>query len=214
MSLGVFIIRRLLWTLVLIPLVMLATFALMRGAGGSPFRPPEGYFVAPETYQRVLRDFYSLDKPWFVEYATYVKHVFTFNFGPSQVQRSLDVTDVIKASFPVTLQLVLLAVAWAVPLGVGLGLLAATHRSTLLDFVTTSTASVLLVAPVFFIAFLLSNYFVFEWHLFPPGWSGWQAKLLPSLTLALAPIGYVARLVRGAVVEQLEEDYVRTARAK
>jgi ABC-type dipeptide/oligopeptide/nickel transport system permease component len=214
MSLLVFTVRRLLGTLALIPVVMLATFALLRGAGGSPFRPPEGYFVVPGPYQRFLSDFYHLDDPWVVQYLIYVKNVFTFNFGPSQVQRSLDVTDVIRMSFPVTLQLVLLAVAWALPLGIGLGVFAATRRNSLLDALTTSTASVMLVVPVFFVAFLLSTYFVFEWHLFPPGWEGWRAKVLPSITLALAPTGYIARLVRGAVVEQLQEDYVRTARAK
>src|SRR5919198_57504 len=173
MSLLAFAVRRLLSTLLLIPLVMLATFALLRGAGGSPFRPPEGYFVVPETYQRILSDFYHLDDPWIVQYLIYVKNVFTFSFGPSQVQRSLNVTDVIRMSFPITLQLVLLAIAWALPLGVGLGVLAATRRSSALDALTTSTASVLLVVPVFFVAFLLSTYLVFEWHLFPPGWDTW-----------------------------------------
>lgn len=214
MTLAVFVLRRLLAVVVLVPAVMLVTFALMRGAGGSPFRPPEGYVVVPGPYQRILEDFYHLDEPWLVEFAIYVKNVFTFNFGPSQVQRSLDIDAVIRSSFPITLELVFLAVACAIPLGVGLGVLAAAHRSSGIDFATTSAASVLLVVPVFFVAFLLSDYFVFEWHLFPPGWGSWKARVLPSLTLALAPTGYIARLVRGAVVEQLQEDYVRTARAK
>jgi dipeptide transport system permease protein len=198
----------------LILLVMLATYALMRGSGGSPFRPPEGYVVVPGPLQRKLEAFYHLDDPWFVEYAVYVKNVFTFNFGPSMVFRSLDVTDLIKQSFPVTLELVLLATAWAVPLGIGLGVLAATRRSTVIDFLATSTATVLLVVPVFFVAYASSRYFVFEWHVVPSGWDGWRTKILPSLSLALAPTGYIARLIRGAVVETLQEDFVRTARAK
>lgn len=214
MSLGIFILRRLLWTLLLIPLVMLATYALMRGSGGSPFRPPEGYFVVPEPYQRFLIEFYHLEEPWFVEYANYVKNVFMFEFGPSMIFRSLDVTDVIRQSFPITVELVLLAIAWAVPIGVTLGLLAAVRRNSALDLLATSTASVLLVVPVFFVAFVLSEYFVFEWHLVSAGWETWEAKILPSFALSLAPIGYIARLVRAAAVETLEEDYVRTARAK
>ncbi|MGH3004721.1 MAG: ABC transporter permease [Gaiellaceae bacterium] len=214
MSFGIFILRRLLWTLLLIPLVMLATYALMRGSGGSPFRPPEGYFVVPETYQRFLTEFYRLDEPWFVEYANYVKNVFTFEFGPSMIFRNLDVTDVIRQSFPVTIELVLLATAWAVPIGVTLGLLAAVRRNSVFDALATSTASVMLVLPVFFVAFVFSEYLVFEWDLLPAGWGSWEAKILPSFALALAPIGYIARLVRAAAVETLEEDYVRTARAK
>lgn len=68
--------------------------------------------------------------------------------------------------------------------------------------------------PVFFVAWLLSRYPALEWHWFPLGWEGWEARILPVLTLALAPIGYIARLVRASVVETLDEDHVRTARAK
>ena len=193
---------------------MLATFALMRGSGGSPFRPPEGYVVVPGPLQRILSDHYHLEDPWFVEFAIYVRNVFTLDFGPSMVHRGLDVSAIVKQSFPVTIELVLLATALAVPIGIGLGVLAAVRRNTLVDLLATSSATVLLVLPVFFVAFVLSKYLVFEWHLFPPGWEGWRAKVLPSLTLALAPIGYIARLIRVAVAEALQEDYVRTAKAK
>lgn len=193
---------------------MLVTFALLRGARGNPFEPPEGYPLLPAPTQHALEEYYHLDEPWFVEFAVYLKNVFTLNFGPSQVQRDLDVNAVMRESLPVTLELVLLAVACAVPLGIGLGVLAATKRSTAIDFAAVSAASILLVLPVFFVAFVLSEYLVFEWQLFPSGWEGWKAKVLPALTLALAPTGYIARLVRAAVVEQLQEDYVRTARAK
>jgi oligopeptide transport system permease protein len=107
-SLTTFIFRRLLTTIPVLLLVMLGTFALLRGWGGNPFRPPDGYVPVPGPLQRQLRDFYRLDDPWFVEYAVYVKNVFTFHFGPSMVFRNLDVTDVITKSFPVTLKLVLL----------------------------------------------------------------------------------------------------------
>ena len=214
MSLAIFIVRRVLTTVPLLLMVMLATFALMRGIGGSPFRPPEGYVVIPGPLQRTLSHFYHLDDPWFVQYAIYVENVFTFNFGPSMVFRSLDVSDVIRQSFPVTIELVLLATAWAVPLGIGLGVLAGTRRNSVADLLATSTATVIFVVPVFFVAFVFSKYLVSEWQVFPSGWESWQAKILPSFALALAPAGYIARLIRGAVVETLQEDYVRTARAK
>jgi ABC-type dipeptide/oligopeptide/nickel transport system permease component len=213
-SLAVFIIRRVLWTVPLLLLVMLATFALMRGSGGDPFRPPEGYSGVPGPLQRELEAFYHLHEPWFVEFVYYVKNVFTFNFGPSMVQRDLDINDLIRVSFPVTLELVLLATALAVPLGISLGVLAATHRNTAIDFLATSTASLLLVVPVFFVSYVCSRYLVLEWHLVPAGWAGWDTKVLPALSLALAPTGYIARLIRAAVVETLQEDFVRTARAK
>jgi ABC-type dipeptide/oligopeptide/nickel transport system permease component len=209
-----FFVRRIFWSIPLLLLVMLATFALMRGSGGSPFQPPEGYVPLPGPLERLLSDYYHLDDPWIVQYAIYVKHAFTLNFGPSMIYRSVTVTDVVRHGFPVTVELVLLAAAWALPLGVGLGMFAAVRRNTIWDLLATAGATVLFVVPVFFLAFVLSRYLVFQWHVFPPGWSSWQARILPSFALALSPTGYIARLVRAGMVETLEEDYVRTALAK
>jgi dipeptide transport system permease protein len=214
MSLASFVIRRVLWSIPILLLVMLATYALLRGAGGSPFTPPEGYIGVPETYERFLRDFYHLDEPWLVEFAFYVKSVFTLDFGPSLVQRNLSVDYVVEQAAPITLQLVLLAALWAIPLGIAMGLAAAVFRNRVLDRVLTSTATVFLVVPVFFVAYVTGRYVVREWHLVALGWENWDTRLVASLVLAFVPIGYIARLVRAAVVEQLVEDYVRTARAK
>jgi dipeptide transport system permease protein len=214
MSLASFVIRRVLWSIPILLLVMLATYALLRGAGGSPFTPPEGYIGVPETYERFLRDFYHLDEPWLVEFAYYVKSVFTLDFGPSLVQRNLSVDYVVEQAAPITLQLVLLAALWAIPLGIAMGLAAAVFRNRVLDRVLTSTATVFLVVPVFFVAYVTGRYVVREWHLVALGWENWDTRLVASLVLAFVPIGYIARLVRAAVVEQLVEDYVRTARAK
>src|SRR5918999_477121 len=140
MSIGALILRRVLWTIPLIVFVTLATFALLRGAGGDPFQPPEGFAGVPEAYEQVLRDFYHLDEPWLVEYAYYLKNIATLEFGPSLVQRDLMVGDVIRNSFPVTLELVALAAAWAIPIGIAVGLYAATHRNRPLDYVLTAAA--------------------------------------------------------------------------
>jgi ABC-type dipeptide/oligopeptide/nickel transport system permease component len=213
-SLAAYIARRALWTVPLVLGVMLVTFLLMRGAGGDPFRPPEGFAGVPESYARVLRHHYHLDDPWFVELAYWIKNVFTLRFGPSLVLRDLDAGDVVRHALPVTLQLVLLAAAWAVPAGVALGLWAGTNRGRLADLTATSIASVLLVVPVFFVVFALHKYLVMDWRLLPTGWDTWRARALPVLALGLAPAGYSARLVRAAVVEAMQEDYVRTAFAK
>jgi ABC-type dipeptide/oligopeptide/nickel transport system permease component len=214
MSLTVYIVRRVLWTIPVLLCVMLATFALMRGAGGSPFRPPPGYSGVPAPLQHKLSEFYHLDDPWFVEFGIYVKNVATLHFGPSMVVREEDVTDVIRLQFPITLQLVGLASLVAVPFGICLGVFAARRAGSWVDTVSTSTASLLLVVPVFFLSYVLSRYLILEWRLFPAGWDTTRSKILPTLTLSLAPTGYIARLIRAAVVETLQEDYVRTAHAK
>lgn len=203
-----------LWSIPIVLLVMLFTYLLMRAAGGSPFEPPEGVPGLPAPLQREMTDFYHLDEPWFVEFGFYVKNVATLQFGPSLVDRYHSVDDAVKEGFPVTGQLILLAAAWAIPVGMLLGLFAAVRRSSALDHLATSAASVLLVVPVFFVTYVLSRYLVYEWDVFPLDWDARQGKVLPVLALGLAPAGYVARLTRAAAVDTLQSDYVRTARAK
>ena len=214
MSLLGFALRRVLWSVPLLLLIMLATFALLRGAGGDPFTLPEGFAGVPLPVERELREYWRIDEPWLVEFLNYVNHAATFDFGPSLNRRGLLVDTVIEQSLPVTAQLVALASLVAIPVGLALGLLGALRRRTPVDTATTTFSSVLLVVPVFFVAWVLSRYPALEWRWFPLGWESWDARLLPVLTLSLAPAGYIARLVRATVVETLGEDYVRTARAK
>ena len=209
-----FVLRRVLASVLVLLLVILVTFALMRGAGGTPFRPPEGYTAPPLPLQLELRKFYNLDEPWFVEYLTYVRKIATLRFGPSLVNRYVSVDHVMRQAFPTTLELVLLASAWAVPLGLALGVVAAFRRGRAIDVLVTSTASAFLFIPVFFLAYVVTRYLARDWGLIPFGWDSWGARIAPSLVLALAPMGYIARLVRAAVADTLGEDYVRTARAK
>jgi oligopeptide transport system permease protein len=151
-----FIIRRLITTVVLVLATMLVTFALMRGMGGSPFSTVlEPHAGVPRPVEIDLREFYKLDEPWFVEYANYVKHVFTFEFGPSLVPparfgaQRISVDEVMRENFPVTLQLAGLASLWAIALGIPLGLIAATNRRSPVDYLASSLATGLLVIPIF-----------------------------------------------------------------
>jgi hypothetical protein len=107
-------LRRTLATIPLLLFVIVLTFALMRGIGGSPFRLEFGGVPLP--LQLELTDHYNLDQPWFVELATYVRHIATLDFGPSLVERNLTVDSVIEQRFPVTGELALLAALWALPL--------------------------------------------------------------------------------------------------
>ena len=207
-----FILRRLLWSVPLLLGVMLLTFIVMRGAGGSPFR--NEFDNLPVSLQIQLTSFYNLDEPWPVEFLTYVRHVVTLDFGPSLTSRYTTVDDVVGSGFVTSLELAALAALIAVPLGLALGLTAAWHRGTLLDTVLTSAATLLMVVPVFLVANLAADYVTEHWALAPRDWGSWRGKLAPAVVLALAPAGYGARLVRAGAVETLEQDYVRTARAK
>jgi ABC-type dipeptide/oligopeptide/nickel transport system permease component len=213
-----FIIRRVVWTIPVILLVILMTFLMMRQIGGNPFRHTERN--VPEVIQKNLERKFHLDRPWYVQYAYYVKGVFTFDLGPSMSQRTRTVNDIVKDGFPRSLKLGLLAFVWAIGLGVPAGILAALRPNSIFDYAAMFLSSIGFALPSFFVATLLIYYVALKASLVPTnGWpSGfWEFDsriILPSFALGLFPMAYFARLVRGSMLETMQQDYVRTAKAK
>ena len=213
-----FIIRRILWTVPIVLLVIFMTFVMMKQIGGNPFRRTQRN--VPPAIQANLERKFNLDKPWYEQYAYYVKDVATFDLGPSMSQRTRTVNDIIKDGFPKSLKLGLLAFLWAVVLGIPAGVLAALRPNSFLDYFAMFFSSVGFALPSFFIATVLIYYVGLQWGLVPTnGWpSGFfqfdNRVILPSFALGLFPMAYFARLVRGSMLETMQQDYVRTARAK
>jgi oligopeptide transport system permease protein len=213
-----FIIRRVFWTIPVILLVILMTFVLMKQIGGNPFRKTER--SVPADIRRNLERQFNLDKPWYQQYAYYVKNVVTFNLGPSMSQRNRSVNDIVSDGFPRSLKLGLLAYLLAIAVGVPAGILAALKPNSIFDYGAMFFSSVGFALPSFFVATLLIYYFSVKLGWFPT--SGWPVGfweldsriLLPAFALSLFPMAYFARLVRGAMLETMQQDYVRTAKAK
>lgn len=209
-----FIIRRLIWTIPVILLVILLTFVMMRQIKGNPFRTSERNI--PESIQQNLDRKYGLDKPWYVQYVRYVQNVFTFDLGPSLVQRNRTVNDIVSEAFPRSLELGGLAFIFAIVCGIPLGMFAALKSNTAYDYGAMFFSNVGFAVPSFLVATLFIYFFALQWDVGVPtsGWTTWQSKILPVIALGLAPMAYFARLVRGSMLETLQSDYIRTARAK
>jgi ABC-type dipeptide/oligopeptide/nickel transport system permease component len=211
-----FVIRRLFWTIPVILLVILFTFLMMRQIEGNPFRKSER--AIPESIQQNLERKYGLDDPWYVQYANYVKGVFTFDLGPSLVLRNQDVNDIVAEHFPKSLELGGLAFIFAVVFGVPLGVLAALRANSFFDYAAMFFSNVGFAVPSFLIATLAIYFFALQWGdifgLPTSGWETWKHKILPVIALGLGPMAYFARLVRGTMLETLQQDYIRTAKAK
>ena len=211
-----FVVRRLFWTIPVILLVILFTFLMMRQIEGNPFRTSER--AVPASIQANLERKYGLDKPWYVQYARYVKGVFTFDLGPSLVLRNRDVNDIVAAHFPNSLELGGLAFLFALVLGVPLGMLAALRANSIFDYAAMFLSNVGFAVPSFLIATLAIYFFALEWGdvfgLPTSGWATWKHKILPPIALGLGPMAYFARLMRGTMLETLQQDYIRTAKAK
>ena len=209
-----FIIRRLIWTIPVILLVIFLTFVMMRQIKGNPFRTSERNI--PESIQQNLERKYGLDKPWYVQYVRYVQNVFTFDLGPSLVQRNRTVNDIVSEAFPRSLELGGLAFIFAIVCGIPLGMFAALKSNTAYDYGAMFFSNVGFAVPSFLVATLFIYFFALQWDVGVPtsGWTTWQSKILPVIALGLAPMAYFARLVRGSMLETLQSDYIRTARAK
>ena len=211
-----FIVRRIFWTIPVILVVIFLTFVMMRQIEGNPFRQTDR--AVPEAVQRNLERKFNLDKPWYLQYAYYVKGVFTFDLGPSLVIRGREVNDIVKTHFPKSFELGLYAFLFGLVFGVPLGMIAALRHNKLPDYAAMFFSNVGHAVPSFLVATLLIYFLALQWGdvtgLPTSGWSTWKHKILPSIALGLGPMALFARLVRGTMLETLQQDYVRTARAK
>src|SRR3954451_24247566 len=160
----------------------------------------------------------GLDKPWYVQYWKYTEGVFTFDLGPSLASRNQSANEIIKSHFPVSLALGLYAFVFAVLFGIPLGVISALRANTAWDYGAQFLGNVGFAIPSFLVATLLIYFFGFKWReitgLPVSGWDTWQSKILPSIALGFLPMAYFSRLVRGTMLETLQQDYVRTAKAK
>ena len=209
-----FVLRRVLWTIPVLLLVILFTFLMMRQIKGNPFRKTER--AVPASIQANLDRKFHLDQPWYVQYGEYVKGVFSADLGPSLVLRNQSVNDIVRSHFPVSLELGAYAFLFAIVVGIPLGMIAALRANKPTDYAAMLIANAGFAVPSFLVATLLIYYFAVKWDVGVPtsGWDTWQSKILPSIALGFFPMAYFARLVRGTMLETLQQDYVRTAKAK
>jgi oligopeptide transport system permease protein len=211
-----FIIRRIVWTIPVLLLVILMTFMMMKLIKGNPFQVTDR--PVPESIQRNLDRKFHLDKPWWQQYLFYVRDTARLDLGPSLVQRNQDVNDVIKEHFPTSIKLGLLAMGFAIIVGIPLGVFAALKHNTALDYTAMGIANLGFALPSFLVATLLIYFFALRLKdytgLPTNGWNGPSSWVLPTIALGIYPMTYFARLVRGTVLETMQQDYIRTAKAK
>jgi ABC-type dipeptide/oligopeptide/nickel transport system permease component len=208
-----FIVRRIFWTIPVLLVVIFLTFVMMRQIPGNPFRQTDR--AVPAAVQATLERQFNLDKPWYMQYAYYVKGVATFDLGPSLVVRGRDVNDIVRTHFPKSVELGVYAFLFAIIVGVPLGMIAALRHNTIVDYGAMMFSNIFHAVPSFLIATLLIYFIALKTGSLPTsGWTSWEHKILPSIALGFGPMALFARLVRGTMLETLQQDYVRTARAK
>lgn len=206
------ICKRLLIMITTIWIIVTLTFILMVSLPGSPLNDERNTNPA---VQANLESFYNLDKPYHIQYLSYLKSIVTLNFGPSIKKSNSTVNELLSQGFPVSLELGIITIIVAVISGVTLGVFAALKHNQIIDYMAMGFAVLGISIPNFVLATLLIQNLAVNIKLFPPAtWSSPAHMVLPVLALATGPIAIIARLTRSTMLEVLTEDYIRMAKAK
>ncbi len=205
------LINRLIGGIFVIFAVATFSFFVLRAAPGGPF---DDEVSVPEQVQRNIEAQYHLDEPLLQQYGRFLSGLVRLDLGHS-MQRPQTVWEIVAQSFPVSVQLGVLALAFATIFGVGLGVLAASRQNSIIDHGAMSFALFGISVPSFVLGPILIGFFSLQLGWLPPArFEGFSSMILPSATLGLIFMGIIARLSRSGLLETLRQDYVRTARAK
>src|SRR5258708_797046 len=207
-----FVVRRLLQTIPVLFVIITATFFMVRFVPGGPFTAERA--IPPEIL-RNLEAHYGLDQPLWRQYLNYLGRIARGDLGPPFKYPNRSVNEIIAQTLPVSLELGGWALLVALSLGLPLGIFAAVRHNTWLDYVCSAVGMIGICVPTFVLGPLLALCLgVYLQWFNVSGWYGPTDRILPGITLGFVYAAYVMRLTRGGLLEVLNQDYIRTARAK
>lgn len=208
-----YIIKKLLETFLTLFIVVTAVFFFVRMIPGDPARVIAGEQATLEDVENV-REALGLNKPVSEQYVIYVSGLLKGDLGTS-LRTKRPVVQELKNRYPNTIRLTLMAITWSSLVGILLGVWSSRHRSKWQDYVGMTVAVSGISLPNFWIGFMLITLFAVKLRWLPAtGTDSIKAFILPALTLGTTIMSVLARFTRSSMIEQLKEDYIRTARSK
>lgn len=217
-----FLIKRLLQAVVVLFLVSVIVFVLLHMLPGGPARAILGAKATPQQISH-FNHLQGYDRPLPTQYLMYLGRLFTGDLGESY-KLNQPVSDLLAQRLPKTLVLTVLSTALAVLIAIPLGILQAVRRGKLSDYLLTAGAFLAYATPVFFLGLILIIVFGQVWPILPAEapqattvsgvFRNLSAMVLPVVTMALGVVAMFSRYMRSAVLDNLTEEYVRTARSK
>lgn len=206
------ILSRLGQGLIILLCLITITFTLVRMMPGDPLTDEK---ALPAHVIENNRAYYHLDEPLPVQYFYYLKNICQGDLGGSMSKDDRPVIDIIRHAFPVSLTLGVAAMLIALGIGIPAGVISALKKNSLIDYGTMTFAMLGISIPSFVIGPLLAMGIAsHSTTLKVAGWGDPFDWILPSITLGLATAAYIARITRGGMLEVINQDYIRTARAK
>ncbi len=204
-------LKRLLYMVISLFIIITITFFLMKLMPGSPFNDEK----LSEEQKTMLNEKYGLNDPLPIQYGNYMANVVKGDFGNSFQYDNQPVWDLIKPRLVPSFQMGLFSMVIGVIVGLFLGVIAATRQNTWVDYLATFISVIAISVPSFVLAVLLQYVFAVRLQWFPvAGWEGISTAILPSLALSAVVIATVARYIRAEMIEVLSSDYILLARAK
>lgn len=206
-------IRRIIYMIITLWLITTLTFVLMKSLPGDPFG--EASAKMTDAQRKILMQQYGLDKPMWEQYVKYLGDVVQGDLGVSFQFPAHSVTDKIKQTFPNSMELGLWALTIAVIVGLSLGIIAALNHNKGADYAAMITAVIGVSIPSFVLGPLLSYYVGVKLGWLPPGlWNGPEHRILPAIALSFGTLAQLARMMRTSMLDVLNQDYIKTAKAK
>ena len=193
--------------------VATVVFFMARLLPGDPARVIAGLLASQQDVERIRHEM-GLDQPLWVQYLDFMGSLLHLNLGTS-AHTNAPVLEEIGSRLPYTVELAVVALAIAVTAGILAGIVAAIRRNTLLDLLISALSVFGVSMPVYWLALMMIIVFAIELHMLPAAGADEATSIvMPSLTLALFSVGLIARMTRSSMLEVLDQDYIRTARAK
>jgi peptide/nickel transport system permease protein len=212
-----YITVRLFQGFIVIWLISVATFVIMRLMPGDPvyLLLGEGQIRISEEQIQAIRLKWGLERPYHEQYLVWVANLLRGDFGESLIRRGVPVRQMIFEAIPVTAQLNLYSLAIALLVAIPAGIIAGVKRNSTFDYSSAVGATLGVALPNFWLSLMLIIIFSLQLRWLPPfGLRSWEGFILPVAVLATEQMAIFTRVMRGATIEVLNQDYVRTAHAK
>lgn len=206
-----YILIRLLLMVLTIWMVITITFLLMHAVPGGPFTKAK---KLPPAILEAVNEKYNLNDPLHKQYFDYLKGVLQFDLGPSFKNQGQSVNDFIRNGFPISAKLGLLSVTVATILGICGGIISALRKSRWPDYTMLVMATLGVCIPGFVVATILIYVFGLKLGWLPVfGVKSWKSFIMPVIALSGYSTAFITRLVRSSMIEVMEQEYIKTARA-
>lgn len=207
-----YVLRRLLVSILVLWVIVTATFFMMHAIPGGPFQSEK---KLPPEIKKNIEERYKLNDPLLKQYGDYLAHLVRWDLGPSFKYKGQTVNQIIEKGFPISAQLGGTAIIISLLVGIPAGIISALRQGRWPDYLAMFFSTIGVSVPSFILATVLMYFISYKLHLLPSAlWGTPKHVIMPAIALSGLPTAFIARLMRSSMLEVLGHDYIKTARAK